>query len=166
MSEWRKYNTPFTCGHVPGHVHACAWGVPARALLIMHQLAGRAVPPHARCACVRAPVCALWCSRADVSVNYNSAPPKLWKTDLEKKVVRIFHVYSLFPERMRAGEKKRRRDGWGAVITQRAACLHRHESRVCSKGEKIRGQYFLDMDVPQPHFKAEPPQRAVCLCLD
>lgn len=25
----------------------------------------------------------------------------------------------------------------------------------CLKEEKIGGQYFLDMDVPQPHFKAE-----------
>ena len=106
MSEWRKYNTPFTCEHVPGHVHARAWGVPARSLGIVHQLAGRDGPLRAR-SCVRAPVCALWCSRADVSVNYNSAPPKLWKTDLEKKVVRIFHVYSLFPERMRARERKK-----------------------------------------------------------
>ena len=30
------------------------------------------------------------------------------------------------------------------------------KAEFCSKEEKIRGQYCLDMDVPQPNFKAEP----------
>lgn len=29
------------------------------------------------------------------------------------------------------------------------------KDEFCSKEEKTRGQRFLDMDVPQPHFKAE-----------
>lgn len=33
--------------------------------------------------------------------------------------------------------------------------IERMKAEFCSKEEKIRGQYFLDMDVPQPHFKAE-----------
>lgn len=29
------------------------------------------------------------------------------------------------------------------------------KAEFCSDEKKIRGQYFLDMDVPQVHFKAE-----------
>lgn len=114
---------------------------------------------HACCACVSD---CLHAVAADVSVNSRSAPPKQWKTDLEKKVVRIFHVYSLFPGRM----ETRKEGGGGGVASERAERPRTAwKPSFVQRRRKSEGNIFLTWMFLNLISKHSPPQRAVCVCL-
>lgn len=101
-------------------------------------------------------------AEADVGVNCDSAPPRQWKTYLEKKVVRMSHVYLFFSVRMKKREEDRTR--WSHYPE---SCGPRKAWKLgfVPRRRKSEGDIFLTWMFLNLISKQRGSQRAVCLSL-
>lgn len=101
-------------------------------------------------------------AEADVGVNCDSAPPRQWKPYLEKKVVRMSHVYLSFSERMKKKEEeKTRRSHYPESCGPRKAW----KLGFVPRRRKSEGDIFLTWMFLNLVSKQRGSQRAVCLSL-